>query len=408
MDRIDESILTGSLITEDFFDNIDNSDIASLGTSSGDVIEDEGCRMEFQIEVIRGAKFSFRKKAIVLEKILKSSPIFIDAKVAACELKDDIDTEREKKEWPRHEIPYSDDTIWKYLGDYRPNTIGVTVSFDVALEPANKCPYEKFYKYMEELKEELGRQMPYHPDNNTRMYIYNTDKPDEYAGFVITGGYTDNDNVVKKTFEILWGDSPSDDEFKFNADRLLQNINFLQKVRNSVDSYNSIKDRSYTIEIGDSRWLTDKCCVIPVNMEPNYFDSGIEKSMGYIVYLVERVIGRTLPDVLLRNKYIALSIRVGVDEIIGINNKKCLPVGRDGRIPSRNGNALAETYQNFPVLMSKGTKKFETNRFQDIMYMRNNMRFYMMFPLSNGYISKDSEILSVTQNALQPFINNKI
>ena len=143
-------------------------------------------------------------------------------------------------------------------------------------------------------------------------------------------------------------------------------------------------------------------------MEPNYFDTGIEKSMGYIVYLVERVIGRTLPDVLLRNKYIALSIRVGVDEITGINNKNCLIVGRDGRIPSRNGNALAETYQNFPVLMSKGTKKFETNRFQDIMYMRHNMRFYMMFPLSNGYISKDPEILSVIQNALQPFIKNKI
>ena len=47
MDRIDESILTGSLITENFFDNIDNSDIASLVTSSGDVIEAEGCRMDF-------------------------------------------------------------------------------------------------------------------------------------------------------------------------------------------------------------------------------------------------------------------------------------------------------------------------------------------------------------------------
>ena len=203
MDRIDESILTGSLITEDFFDNIDNSDIASLGTSSGDVIEDEGFRMEFQIEVIHGAKFSFRKKAIVLEKILKSSPIFIDAKVAACELKDDINTEREKMEWQRHEIPSSDDTIWKYLGEYRPNTIGVTVSFDVSLEPVDKCPYRKFYRYMEELIEELGRNMPYHPDNGTRMYIYNTDKPDEYSEFIITGGYTDNDNEVKKTFEIL-------------------------------------------------------------------------------------------------------------------------------------------------------------------------------------------------------------
>lgn len=257
MKNFDENILTGSLLTEDYFDNLDNSDIASVETSSGEIIEDEGCRMEFQIEVVRGAKFSFKSKALILEKILKMSPIFFDAKVAACELKDDIDKEREKKEWPRHEIPSDVETIWKYIGDYRPNNVGVTVSFDVALVPVHNCSYKKFYRYMEELKEELGRQMPYHPDNCTRMYIYNTKEPDDYAEFVITAGYTHSDAETKKAYEVLFNEPLSNEEFaSIGVENLIQNMNFMQKVRNSVNSYNRDETRSYTFEVGDAKWLT--------------------------------------------------------------------------------------------------------------------------------------------------------
>ena len=86
MKNFDENILTGSLLTEDYFDNLDNSGIAAIGTSSGDVIDDDGCRMDFQIEVVRGQKFSLKSKALILEKILKMSPIFFDARVSACEI----------------------------------------------------------------------------------------------------------------------------------------------------------------------------------------------------------------------------------------------------------------------------------------------------------------------------------
>ena len=411
MENFDENILTGSLLTEDYFDNLDNSDIASVGTSSGDVIEDEGCRMEFQIEVVRGAKFSFKSKALILEKILKMSPIFFDAKVAACELKDNIDKEREKKEWQRHEIPSDVETIWKYIGDYRPTDVGVTVSFDVSLVPVHKCTYKKFYKYMEELKEELGRHMPYHPDNETRMYIYNTREPEEYAEFIITAGYTHSDDEMKKTYEVLFNESPSDKEFEFNAYRLIENMNFMQKVRNSVDAYNKTDDRSYTFEVGTPHWLTEDSCVIPVNLDPYDFEFGNEEkeqNVGYIIYLLERVIGRVLPDVLLRYKKVGLSVRVNVDEIEGINNKSCVIVGRNGCIPSRNGKDIAEAYYNSPVTMTRNNKRYETNRFQDIMYMRHNTNFYILFPLKNGYLAKNPDELDVVRMGLDDFIKNKI
>ena len=115
-----------------------------------------------------------------------------------------------------------------------------------------------------------------------------------------------------------------------------------------------------------------------------------------------------LPDVLLRYKNIGLSIRVNVDEISGINNKNCLIVGRNGRIPSRNGKDIAEAYYNSTVNLSRNNKLYATNRFQEIIYMRHNTRFYMLFPLKNGYLAKNPDELSVPQTGLLPFLENKI
>lgn len=40
--------------------------------------------------------------------------------------------------------------------------------------------------------------------------------------------------------------------------------------------------------------------------------------------------------------------------------------------------------------------------------MRHNTRFYMLFPLKNGYLAKNPDELSVPQTGLQPFLENKI
>ena len=172
-----DNTFTGNLLTEDFFDNMDDSMIAQAAGLDGDIIPEQGMRMQLQLFIGRPdnpnrgigrngwTTFSLKKQTIIIERILNASPLFIEARVAACGLTDNQNKVK-PIEWIRANIPNDGKAIEKWLDEYRVTDVDVRVDYDIYIEPVKKMPYERFYKLMMQLTEKLGHLVPVHCDNS--------------------------------------------------------------------------------------------------------------------------------------------------------------------------------------------------------------------------------------------------
>ena len=405
-----ELTLSGSLLTEDYFDNMDDSQITS--SVSGISIEDSKTRLSFTTRVQTICfGWSIKRQGNVLEKILRASSIFTNVKVCACEL-NDLEKKKDVVEIQRPDFPDDKEYIVNaYLGEYRPNDLKCEVTYDVAFTVSKKMTYVKFYTELARLRQTLSLKMPMHTNNLMLMVIYNTDKPDRISEINIGNGNTD-DTDVKVAYKILYEREP---EVEFDNHSLIKKIPIIDMVRQFVQNYNSETNGVYTINVSESiNWLTKVVGVISIEfISKNIIDEKNQTDVGFIMELIKLWIVPAIPDIALDEYILVLSVRSNV-KINGLNNKRMTIHGDNGRISWATVFSNMNSVRPWPVKLAKKTESgqsyinYETNRFIDLRIMRNNMTLYVIFPLTNGYIVKDIDNVKCIDSNLETIIKNPL
>ena len=405
-----ELTLSGSILTEDFFDNMDDSQITS--DVSGVSIEDSKTRLSFttRIQTICFG-WSIKRQGNVLEKILRSSSIFTNVRVCACEL-NDLEKKNDVVEIQRQDFPEDKEYIRTgYLKEFRPNDLKCEVTYDVAFTISKRMTYVKFYTELARLRQTLSLKMPMHSDNQGLMVIYNTDNPNIVADFHIGNGNTDG-TEVKVAYKILYGREP---EVEFDNRSLVKKMPLIDMIRQFVSIYNSDVQGAYSINVSETiNWLTKAVGVISVEfISKNITDEKNQTDVGFIMQLIKMWIVPAIPDIALDEYDLVLSVRSNV-KINGLNNKRMTIHGDNGRISSATVFSNMNSVRAWPVRLAKKTESgqsytcYEMNRFTDLRIMRNNMTLYIIFPLTNGYIAKDIENLKCVDPNLDTIIKTPL
>lgn len=412
-----DNAFTGSLLTEDFFDNMDNSQIAQAAGLDGDIIPEQGMRMQLQLFIgspdnkNRGigrngwTKFSLKNRAVVIERILNASPLFVDAQVVACGLTDNKE-EVKPVEWNRADIPDDENTIEDWLNDYRVTDVDVVVNFDIYIMPAKKMSYERFYKLMMQLTERLGHLVPVHCDNACFIQIYNTDKPDRYGEFACSNGNVDAPTEMKMAYSILY-DEMSDSEL--DGRQLAQTLKWEDNVRMAIDAYNKVEGKPWKINMLDLKKLDDWHIVIPLEFHwQDTMKKEVAARAGYINYLIKKYIMPCIPSVCLDSMFIAASVRSDV-KIAEVDNKSSrMPWNEEGTNDTEKDKEINNAVRAFPQVLNKNNKQFETMRYTVLDRMRDNVRMYVIYPLANGYLAKSPDDIDCANSSFLPFIKNKL
>ena len=182
---------------------------------------------------------------------------------------------------------------------------------------------------------------------------------------------------------------------------------FMSKIHADIDAYNKT-DGAYTIVIGDLKALDEDHIIIPAEFYAKNITDQSQKRTNYFFMLIEKHIMRNIPKVVLEKLYVGVSLRADV-KIDNINNKTDRPLRDVDEEPSsENESAINIAFRFHPIVLTKKNLRWESFRFTDITRMRDNIRMYVIVPLTNGYIASNPDELDSANKNFLPFIKEKL